>query len=503
MAERRPNFVFLMTDTQRADMVGCYGRPAMGTPHLDRLAAEGVRFDRAYTSCPLCSPARAGIFTGQAPSNAGPSTNNIALGQNVHHMGEYFAAAGYDTAYIGKWHLDGHDYFDTGLCPAGWDERYWYDGKRYLADLRRESQADGRDLVDLWRQGLKSAEDLESAGITAEFTWAHRISDRAIDYLSQQPYDRPFLLVASYDEPHGPFTCPPEYVRRFEALEFDLGPAASDDLSDKPDHLQQWAGQREPNRMLREPMFFGCNSFVDAEIGRVIDAALARDDRETWIIYTSDHGDLLGAHRIRGKGPAMFEEIARIPLLIRSPGGGVGAADATVVSHLDLLPTMLDLAGVEPPPIFHGDSLVGRLREPDAPEDRSAFIEFTRFAINHDGWGGYVPIRALVRGGWKLVINLLSDRDELYHLADDPHELTNRIDGPDAAAVRNALHDELLERMAAQRDPHRGPAWGRRPWRTDRTFSFEGQYRNRPDDGFSPPVYHYWSGKPTRPEDEA
>ncbi|HHH76033.1 MAG TPA: hypothetical protein ENL03_03295, partial [Phycisphaerae bacterium] len=106
-----------MTDTQGANALGCYTGKPLGTPNLDRLAADGIRFNRAYTTCPVCSPARAGIFSGLYPSKSGPFTNNLALGDNIWNMGQYFRKGGYQTAYVGKWHLDGHDYFDTGVCP--------------------------------------------------------------------------------------------------------------------------------------------------------------------------------------------------------------------------------------------------------------------------------------------------------------------------------------------------------------------------------------------------
>src|SRR5512136_1554920 len=130
-----PNFVFILTDTQATNVVGAYGHPELHTPNIDRLAQTGVKFERAYTTCPVCTPARAALFTGLYAHTAGPWTNNIALGDNIKTMGQRFQDSGYRTGYIGKWHLDGHDYFGTGRCPPGWDPAYWYDGRNYLADL--------------------------------------------------------------------------------------------------------------------------------------------------------------------------------------------------------------------------------------------------------------------------------------------------------------------------------------------------------------------------------
>ena len=493
----QPNFIFILTDTQGANVVGAYGRPELRTPNIDRLAATGVKFTRAYTTCPVCTPARAGLFTGIYPHTAGAWTNNIALGDNIVTLGQRFRDGGYHTAYIGKWHLDGHDYFGTGVCPDGWDDAYWYDGKRYLAEL-----TDGE--VALWRRGLNTPEDLRAAGITAEFTWAHRVSDRAVAFLRaaagrrQAGAARPFVLVASYDEPHHPFTCPPEFVEPFLQYDYTVGPAAFDMLADKPAHQREWAassGPRLRDGRLRHPLYFGCNSFVDHEIGRVIDAVHRYAAENSYIIFTSDHGDMMGAHGIAGKGPVMYEEITRMPLIIERPSrAGAGAVNATPVSHIYLLPTMLALAGLPTPPILEGESLVEHLAGRQEPE-RQVFMEFNRYEIEHDSWGGFQPVRCLAGSRYKLVINLLSS-DELYDLEADPGEVRNLIADPGHAALRDALHDRLLDWMYAKRDPFRGPVWERRPWRKARRFQWRGAFRARPADGYAPGVLDYDTGAP-------
>lgn len=491
MTQPRPNFLFIMTDTQGANVLGCDSGQAMRTPNLDRLAGAGIRFDRGYTTCPVCSPARAGIFSGLYPSKAGPFTNNLSLNDNRRHMGQYFRQDGYQTAYVGKWHLDGHDYFDTGVCPDGWDDKYWYDGRRYLGDLDDHE-------VTLWREKLKSIEALREHDIGPEFTWAHKVSDRAINFLKERDASKPFLLVASYDEPHGPCTCPPEYAEQFAEFDFELGPGALDDLDDKPQHHRDWAGGRNKNTStkMRRPLYFGCNSYVDWEIGRLIDALDAQCPENTVVIFTSDHGDMLGAHGMHSKGPAMYDEITRIPFIIRNPRlHQPGKVDRTPVSHIDLLPTMLDMAGIPIPDILDGRSLKSLTEDGAAESDRAVMLEFHRHSICHDSWGGFVPIRCLVKGKWKLVINLL-DTDELYDLEEDPGEVTNRIDCGELAEFRDRLMDDLLDRMDEVRDPFRGMYWEQRPWRSKRTRQWKGAYRMKPDDGHSPIPLVYGTGRP-------
>ncbi len=486
----KPNFVFIMTDTQGANVIGCYGKPELGTSNLDRLAAEGIRFERAYTTCPLCTPARGGIFTGLYPSVNGAHTNNLAPGANIPTMGQRFSDAGYRTAYIGKWHLDGLDYFDSGICPEGWEDAYWYDGRCYLADLTDEQ-------IALWRQRLRTVEDLREHDIQPEFTWAHRCSDRAIRFLEEQRADQPFLLVVSYDEPHGPATCPPDYAERFIDYRFPIGPAARDRLENKPAHQREWAASGNwyrPEGVWTNPKYFGCNAFVDWEIGRVIEAVNRYAGENTYIIYTSDHGDMFGAHRLGGKGPTMYEEITHIPLIVRLPGhADAGTIRHDPVSHIDLLPTMLDWARIPVPPIFARQGYQSLLAASDP--DRALLIEFTRYSINHDGWGGYQPIRCVVRGSHKLVINLLQT-DELYDLEHDPAELNNRINDPSYAKIRDELHDALLAKLDQIRDPFRGPCWERRSWRTEQRRAWRGGYRHRPEDGYMPITLAYGTGQP-------
>lgn len=492
----RPSFVFIMTDTQATNVVGAYGHPDLRTPNLDRLAETGIKFERAYTTCPLCTPARAGIFTGIYGHTSGAWTNNLALGKNIVTMGERFQDGGYDTAYIGKWHLDGHDYFGTGICPEGWDPDYWFDGKNYLDTLSREE-------ITLWREGLNALEDLQEHDIQAEFTWAHRIGDRALDFLQRQESgerESPFLMVVSYDEPHHPFTAPPSFVEMFSDYEYPLGAKAFDTLEGKPAHQREWAasaavGDRIANGTYRHPMYFGCNSFVDYEIGRVIDAVHRYAPENTVIIFTSDHGDMLGAHQLTGKGPVMYEGITHIPLIVETPGGSGGQTVSTPVSHIDLLPTMLEMAGLEMPPILEGVSLVDQLNGVE-DLDRAVVIGFQRYEIEHDSWGGFQPVRSIVDDRYKLVINLLHT-DELYDMREDPDEVNNLIESAAHAKVRDALHDRLLDWMNEKRDPFRGPVWERRLWRTGRRLQWQGKFRPRPADGYAPPVRDYDTGLPT------
>jgi len=209
---------------------------------------------------------------------------------------------------------------------------------------------------------------------------------------------------------------------------------------------------------------------------------------------------MFGAHGLTTKGPCMYEEITRIPLLMRLPGNDhEGAVNGDLVSHLDLLPTLLSAAGAPVCPILPGRNLLPRIQAGVPLEREAVMIEFNRFEVDHDSIGGLLPIRAWVEGQLKLAVNLL-DTDELYDLATDPAELHNRIDDPAYAEARDRMHDALLEHMYTVRDPFRGPPWERRAWRTTHrhNFGWRGLCRPRPDDGFTPAALDYRTGKPAK-----
>lgn len=470
------NFCIILTDTQNKSMVGAYGNQSVDTPHLDSLAAEGIRFERAYTACPLCTPARSALFSGLHPPVNGAWCNNMAPAANVPLMGTIMRNYGYRAAYTGKWHLDGSGYFGDGVPGGGFEPDWWYDGMRYARDI-------GPDLFARYRTSRTPAE-LREAGFAKEMMWGHRVANQAIDFLDSVGDSDPFLLVVSFDEPHGPHVAPPEYWERFAPNDIPRPPNYNAPLDGKPALQQLQRQQRgDPDWATSAAgltRFFGCNSYIDREIGRVLCAIERRHGDDTVVIYTSDHGEMMGAHGLREKGPMMYEEICNVPFIVRMPEGPRGAVSQSLASHIDLLPTILDLAGIEGPESLQGVSLSPVLEDPCTEVRDQVLLSFSRFAINHDDWGGFYPVRCLVENRLKLAVNLL-DTDELYDLDHDPHELRNEIASRDHAATRDRLHAALLDEMDRIRDPFRGHAWADRPWGQQRApFYHGGARRNRP-----------------------
>ncbi len=470
--------IFIMTDTQRKDMLGCYGNKAMITPNLDGLAAEGILFERAYTTQPVCGPARSAIFTGLYPHTNGCIANCIGLESTVKNVGQRLQHEGIHTAYIGKWHLDGGDYFGKGVCPEGWDEKYWYDMRCYLEELTEEERVRSR----------RSASVLEGDGITEEFTYGYRCAVRAEEFLKQHG-NEDFFLVVSLDEPHDPFLAPAEYAKEYEDYELEDRDNFYDSLEGKPLHHRLWAGEalsedRSSGYRRKEPLFLGCNTFADRQIGRVLDAWRAHAP-EALVMYTSDHGDMLGSHRLEAKGPAAYEEITNIPFILA--GKQVqerGAVNEYPVSHIDIVPTVLDYFKAFPYKMLPGKSLLGVLSDSRKKIRDMVFMEFGRYETAHDYFGGFQPMRCVFDGRFKLVINLLSS-DELYDLQEDPGEMHNLIEAKEPEQIRDRLHDRLLTWMNETRDPFRGYSFRCRPWRKDAapaTWNDSGMTRQKEAD---------------------
>lgn len=481
--------ILIMTDTTRKDMLGCYGNPKMKTPNLDSLAEEGIKYENAYTAQPVCGPARSAIFTGTFPHTNGMVTNCIAMGDNIKTIGQRLTDHGYTCGYIGKWHLDGSDYFGNGRCPEGWKEEYWYDMRRYLEELTPEERIRSRNSDTAFEETM-----------TEDFTYAHRCTNRALAFLDEYR-SQDFFLTVSYDEPHGPCLCPAPYNTMYTGFRFEENPNFEDDLSKKPLMQQLWAGDalhksaEEINRPSRQlALFLGCNSFVDHEIGRILEK-IRQNTPDAMVIFTSDHGDMLGNHRLQTKNAAAYKEIANIPLIIK--GGERNKTVTAPASHIDLAPTILDYMGVPIPPLLEGKSMLPQIYNVEVNVHDVVYTEFTRYEVDHDGFGGLQMMRAAITDRFKLVIHLL-DTDEFYDMKKDPYEVNNLIEDPAYEKERNFLHDRLLEHMNRTRDLYRGYQWLCRPWRKDAspTWNNEGYTRQRLNEEYEPRQLDYDTGLP-------
>lgn len=477
--------IVILGESVRFDMLACNRRTGLKTPQLDRLASEGVRFEQAYCCQPVCAPSRSAIWTGLYPHSNGVSSNSQPLGETVHTIGQRLNDKGIQSAFIGKWHLDGVDYFGTGRPAPGWQQSTWYDMRDYLQELSPEDRVRSRNPATG-----------EGAGWPAELTYAKRCTDRAVDFISHQN-GRDFFLALAFDEPHGPSLCPREFTNLYADFIFPSSPNLGDTLQNKPEEQRIWADGRlnQPPKPIKGSQFFGSHTFVDTQIGHVLDA-IERHSPQALVIFTSDHGVFLNSHRLTDKGAAMYDEITRIPFLVKWPGKAPrNTASRSLISQIDLSATLMDFFGFEVPKTMEGTSMLGLFKNPDVPFRKHIFIEWERYEVDHDGFGGFQPIRCIYDGRYKLSIHLLTT-DELYDLHEDPDEMSNLIDSALHASIRNTLHDSLLNQMNVTRDPLRGYYWGSRSWRPDfpKKWENDGKTRQRENDGYLPRELDYDTG---------
>ncbi|MHB1023999.1 MAG: sulfatase-like hydrolase/transferase, partial [Acidobacteriaceae bacterium] len=444
-ARKPKQMVLILGESVRADMLNCYRHTGLRTPNLDRLASQGIRFDKAYNCQPVCAPARSGIWTGLFPHTNGVWGNSMPLGDTVHTLGQHLHDRGVHCAFVGKWHLDGVDYFGTGRPAPGWDPKYWYDMRDYLTELSPEDRVRSRKM--------STGED---PSWTADYCYGHRCANRALDFLAKHKGED-YLLVLAFDEPHDPSLCPKEYSDSYKDFIFPSSPNEADPLTDKPAEQRIWAGRRlhgDP-APIKAHQFFGSHTFVDHEIGRVLDE-IEKSAPDAAVLYTSDHGVFLGSHRLEDKGPAMYDEITRIPFIVKWPGVAPESAVCPhLVSHVDVSGTVIDYFGHSVPKTMEGTSMLSTFRDPTIAPHTEIFIEWGRYEVDHDGFGAFQPIRCVRDSRYKLSIHL-ETTDELYDLEADPGELNNLIDSAEHAAKRNELHDKLLNWMNVSRDPFRG-----------------------------------------------
>ncbi len=477
--------VIILGEAIRYDMLNCNRKTGLKTPNLDRLAEQGIRFTQAYDCQPVCAPARSAVWTGTFPHTNGVWGNSMPMGNTIHSIGERLHDRGIHCGFIGKWHLSGTDYFDTGIPAPGWDPEYWYDMRTYLEELSpRERMASRKPATALHGDWPK------------EMCYAHRVTNRALSFLEKNK-DQEFLLAVAFDEPHDPSLCPREYVEMYKDYVFPSSPNVNDSLADKPVEQRIWSGKElhAVQPPIRADLYFGAHTFVDHEIGRILDE-IERVAPNALIIYTADHGLFLESHRLEGKGPAMYQEITHIPFMVKWPGHApANVASKSLVSHVDIAATMMDYFGFEVPGTLEGCSILPMFKNPEAEVRKEVFIEFGRYEIDHDGFGGFQCIRCICDGRYKLAINLMVT-DELYDLESDPAEMHNLIDSQDHASIRNDLHDRLLNWMNTSRDPFRGYYWGRRAWRPDfpETWQNAGMTRQMENDGYLPRELDYATG---------
>lgn len=471
---RRPaNIVYLYADQHRGPMLGYAGHPIVQSPVLDALAAESVHFANAFTNATLCRPARATMMTGQLPHLHGSWTNDlVARADGPSHV-RRIRDAGYHTAMLGKAHLtllDGHP-----MDPGNVERMAQWGFAEIFELISQISCAHRPNPYSDWLVTRTPPGEPSKAARYADFvsTWEHLVNRPpdeapwrlgpedhvdlwlgtvAADWIRAWDGDQPFYLQINFPGPHSPYDSTTGYRARYDLDDPAFLPAILGAPQDPVSPLVQFLhgmrdldglGPEDSKRMLLS--YYAKITMIDEAIGGVLDALAARgllDD--TWVIYGSDHGDLLGDHELWGK-VAMYEGSVRVPLLIRPPGGTAGWVQRGLVDQRDVTATIEEMAGLAPE--AHGTSLLGRvLGGPDAPGAQDGRTSVVAEVAGH--LDGSLRTAMLRRERYKLVVDLDNGTpSDLYDLEADPEERVNRVFDPALASVVRDLRDELVAEL--------------------------------------------------------
>lgn len=456
-ARKRPNVLFLMTDQHRADCVGADGNSAIRTPNLDRIAREGVLFTQAYTSTPSCTPARAGLLTGLSPWHHGMLGYGRVGDKYENELPRMMREAGYYTTGIGKMHWFPqrhlHGFHQTILDESGRSEtegfesdyRTWF--REQAPDL--DPDATGIGWNDYRAKAYVLPEELHPT------RW---MGDTAVQFLREYNREEPFFLKVSFARPHSPYDPPQRFMDMYNESDMPA-PFVGDwaernamrDEEHKPSLFRGDLGADQARRSRRG--YYGSVSFIDEQIGRIVQALEERGMLEdTLILLTADHGDMLGDHHLWRKTYA-YDGSARVPMLIRWPDSLVSAPRGRrlpqPVELRDILPTFLDAAGA---PVnedrVDGRSMLELLRGNTDDWREAIDLEHSRCYWQENQW------TALTDGRHKYIYYAPTGQQELFDLENDPGETRDLASDPQHRETLRLWRTRMVEHLSERGEPH-------------------------------------------------
>lgn len=421
----QPNLIIIHTDQQSSWSISAYGDGPVHTPNIDRLGAEGARFDNFFTNSAVCTPSRGCFITGRYPHSHGAYTNNIPLNPDEITFARQLTAAGYDTGYAGKWHLDGHrrpGWVHPQRCFGFTDNHYMFNRGHWKKIIEQ------RGIED------PTVSPYTVIGDEKSFTtdW---LKDKTIDFI-RRDRDKPFCYMLSLPDPHGPYTVRTPYDTMFDPAEMEIPQTFGD--TDGPswaaEHQQKIVSAPDAEEQLRKRKAGYCGEvkLIDDCVGQILDELETQgilDD--TIVVFTTDHGDYMGEHSLYGKN-LMYETAYRIPMLIRYPKT---IQPGTIVSEftttVDFQPTILTMMDVEPCNREQGRDASPLLRGAGENWDNIAFTHHPSHKI-----------AGIVTPEFNLSLCEAGDAT-LFDRKADPQELNNLAEDPDYGEIRQKLHTRL------------------------------------------------------------
>ena len=465
MAEK-PNIIYIFSDQHRGDTLGCVGHPSVFTPNLDKLASEGVNFTNCCTNSPLCMPARASMMTGQYVCEHGIWTNNNEASPLSSSHVRNIRDAGYHTAVIGKTHLYVH-----GAKGQNWkhtnerkdDLKNWgfldiHELTGPLATIRHNSpytdhlekkgllRIHRRYMVDYWKgwaRGTAKPWELPPCPLPNEDHLDSYTGRTAVEWIRNYNKNKPFYLQILFPGPHDPFDSPQKYRDMYKPEEMTLG-ILERPQKPLPSYVKMvlaWSGLHDMTQeqcQLLRTYYYGKISLIDEYIGKILKAVEEKGlSHNTWIIYNSDHGEMLGDHMMSHK-IVFYEGALRIPLIIKPPGGIKGGECQGLTDHLDIAASLIDIADAKPLTKNNGVSILPIIKN-GSNDPNAQKIKEVIFSEVY----GYSMVR---NERYKLTVK--SDNQtpvELFDLKNDPNELKNVVINPELESIRRDLIDNHLK----------------------------------------------------------
>jgi arylsulfatase A-like enzyme len=495
----QPNILFITSDQQHFSTLGSVN-PKIQTPALDRLASEGTRYDRAYCANPVCSPSRSTMITGLYPAWHHCWTIGVKLPEDVPTVGDIFQDRGYFTTLIGKAHFQplasqpgseslecqptlrdldfwrgfhgpwyGFEHVEVGRMHA--DESHA--GQHYAIWMEEKGLENWRDYFVSWPPDPDAPKRRHSWDLPEELHYTHWITERTITNMEESVASgKPFVAWASYLDPHPPYLVPEPWASMYDPADMDPGildPAEMDKLpehfrltqEEKPDYSwwhetygsHGFHSHLHSKDALRKDMavYYGMVSLMDQGIGRLLDALdrLGVADN-TLVVFTTDHGHFLGHHGLIAKGAFHFEDMIRIPMIVRCPGqGDPGAASDALQSQVDFAPSFLSYAGIEVPGLMQGvDQMPVWRGETESARDH--------IVVENRHQPTRIHLRTLVNDRYKITVYRGKEYGELFDLAEDPEERHNLWDDPAHEGLKLSLMHRFLQ-AEMEREPTRMP----------------------------------------------
>lgn len=469
---KQPNILWICTDQQRFDTLGCYGNRFVNTPNIDRLAEKGVLFEQTYCQNPVCSPSRASFLTGRYPRTTRVRQNGQSIPSDEVLVTRLLSEGGYTCGLAGKLHIsvcnpsaapsieprinDGYDEFRWSHHPKpDWPTNEY---TQWLIQKGKKFSTVPHENCQYVHVGPE-AEDQQT-------TWCAEKAETFIE--TNALFDRPWLYSVNMYDPHHPFTPPRSFLEKYlDKLEEIPLPDYSDGEHDNKPSFQQrdhhaaygmknmfpYAKMKEQDHRYLRAAYWAMVDLIDEQVGRMMDALERTDQlKDTIVIFMSDHGELLGDHGVYLKGPHFYDPAVRVPLIISWPKHLEGNRRIrSMVELVDLAPTLLDAANL---PMYKGMQgrslwplLTGEIKEDTHRED--VYCEFYNSQVREDTAFGTM----LRTKRYKLVVYHGHQLGELYHLEDDPNERHNLWNDPSYQSIKLKLFQRLCDRMAETADP--------------------------------------------------